>query len=304
MIKAGSTFALNIAEIKMQFRCDEPNTTLTYDKNIEPFLLHDVKNIDLIINVHTGIPQQYKNCKTLYKAAYQFSKKDSNLLWNIGEIDNKRLIMTASPDSAVYPYQVTAFDYQSMEWDLYTYTPSDSQNDSETPIEAFCYPMGILILYYYITIHGGIMLHASGITDNNKGFIFSGFSGVGKSTMASLWLKKGAHIVNDDRLIIRKNGSNYYMYNTPMYYKDNPKKSLINNVFLLKQSPVNKALKLHGATAITRLLAFCVQHDYDKILIEKVLETITDLSSQIPIYELGFYPNDHIIKFLRQNQFA
>lgn len=304
MIKAGRIFALSIAEIAIQFSCDEPNTILTYDKNIEPFLLHDSNNFDLKIKVHTGIPEQYRKCKTLYKAAYQFSKNDSNLLWNIGEIDNKRLIMTASPNNPVYPYQVTAFDYQSMKWDLYTYSPPSQQNNSEHLIEAFCYPMGILILYYYITIHGGIMLHASGVSDNNKGFIFSGFSGVGKSTMASLWLKKGAHIVNDDRLIIRKNGSKYYMYNTPMYYTDNPKKSLINNIFLLKQSPVNKALKLHGATAITRLLAFCVQHDYDKTLINKVLETITDLSSQIPIYELGFYPNDHIIKFLRQNQFA
>jgi len=47
------------------------------------------------------------------------------------------------------------------------------------------------------------MIHASGVNNAGHGYIFSGVSGKGKSTMAKLWDNSGARVIHDDRLILR-----------------------------------------------------------------------------------------------------
>ena len=79
--------------------------------------------------------------------------------------------------------------------------------DDEKEIDPFEYPLDGLILYYLTVINGDIMIHASGVNNAGHGYLFSGVSGKGKSTMAKLWENSGAKVIHDDRLIIRNTGS-------------------------------------------------------------------------------------------------
>ena len=72
---------------------------------------------------------------------------------------------------------------------------------------------------------GDIMIHASGVNHSGHGYLFSGTSGSGKTTMAKLWDKAGARVIHDDRLIIRNIAGSYKMYNTPIYMNDIPTES-------------------------------------------------------------------------------
>ena len=67
------------------------------------------------------------------------------------------------------------------------------------------------------------MIHASGVYYNGRGYLFSGVSGKGKTTMAGLWDNIGAQVIHDDRLIIRSIDGVYRMFNTPVYRNDEPR---------------------------------------------------------------------------------
>ena len=118
------------------------------------------------------------------------------------------------------------FSLHSREWDLRI----DNPGKSFDPME---YPLDGLILYYLTVISGDIMIHGSGVNYNNQGYLFSGISGMGKTTMAKLWDDHGAEIIHDDRLIIRKSSTGYSMYNTPVYRNDEPRRSDISTIFLI-----------------------------------------------------------------------
>ena len=71
------------------------------------------------------------------------------------------------------------------------------------------------------------------------GYIFSGVSGKGKSTMAKLWDKSGAKVIHDDRLILRNTGNGYKMFNTPVYNNDEPRESLLDKIFIIEHGSKN-----------------------------------------------------------------
>lgn len=87
---------------------------------------------------------------------------------------------------------------------------------------------------------GDFILHASTILANNKAYLFTGKSGIGKSTIASIFL--GTYTcIGDDLICIRKDKSRYVAYSLPL--KTKIKKTAvtpggyeITAVYFLKQS--------------------------------------------------------------------
>ena len=49
--------------------------------------------------------------------------------------------------------------------------------------------------------------------------------------MAMLWKGAGAKVVHDDRLVIRKVGKEYFMYNTPVYDDEVPEYAHLDKYF-------------------------------------------------------------------------
>lgn len=172
--------------------------------------------------------------------------------------------------------------------------------NSAIEIDPFLHPLGILLISSLQMFYGGLLIHASGIEDNGKGYIFTGISGIGKSTMAEIWAKNGAKIINDDRLMIYKEGHKYIFANTPMpYYNDASKQAPLNAIFLLNQSDVNYCNKIAGAEALSKVLANFMQQLFDEKLVEKHIEKTMDLIFQIPIFELGFKPDQDVVALVR-----
>ena len=147
-----------------------------------------------------------------------------------------------------------------------------------------------------------VMMHASCAFDGEKARLFTGFSGVGKSTISKIMANAGNQIINDDRVIIRKKGSGYFVYNTPMYYKDYPKVAPLKSIYIISHSPENKITKLTGASAITKVMAFCIQNNFDKRFIQNRLQFFSELSSNISINELGFVPNESVVNFILDHE--
>lgn len=190
--------------------------------------------------------------------------------------------------------QIAYVDHSLKNWEICLKNGAKSIN----PLQ---FPMGPILYTYICQAFNAIMIHASCIDDKGTGRIFSGFSGAGKSTMAGIWEQEGRMIINDDRLIIRKKENAFVVFNTPMYYEDIIKSVELKSVYLIRHSPLNEIRKLSGAMALTRMLAFCIQNNFDKDMVRVNLEFMSQLISNIGIYDLGVVPTKEIIPFILSN---
>jgi len=146
-----------------------------------------------------------------------------------------------------------------------------------------------------------LLIHASGIVFQSKAFLFTGVSGIGKSTIAKLWKDTGAQVLNDDRLIISSVQNEVTLYNNPMpYYLQYPAKGVLQKIFLLKQSPQNYIKPLKGVVAYSRVLGNFIQQFYKPEMVKKHLEIIESVLSKIDVYEMGFKPDREIISMVKE----
>ena len=192
--------------------------------------------------------------------------------------------------------QVAVLDETFTHWKAYSEALPDN---SILPLK---YPLGPIIMHYLTIKSDAVMMHASCAFDGKSARIFTGFSGAGKSTMSKLWSETGNRIINDDRIIIRKKEKGYVVYNTPMYYRDIPKEAPLNSIYLINHSPKNKIKKLSGALAVSKVMAFCIQNNFDKQFIQSRLNFFSELCMEIPVYDLGFVPDESAVNFIKANE--
>lgn len=278
---AGFTIRLKAADEKL----------ILIEESYLPFILTR-KHIssDVIATSNKGIPEDLlQQTDLLFEA-----KNDQQKLFSIHDHSNSYRFIIYDQQAAGEVQQVALLDKDLSEWEFFS-----RQTDTKEEIFPLLYPMVPLVLYYLTLKSEAVMLHASGVFDGDKGRLFTGFSGAGKSTMAYLWQKAGAKIINDDMLIVRKEKGNYVMYNTPMPYVDIPKKAKLDSAYLIKHAQNNGIKKLSGASAVSRLMAFCVQHNYNALFIEHHLNFLSDLCNKIPVYETGFLPDLSIVDFIK-----
>jgi hypothetical protein len=161
-------------------------------------------------------------------------------------------------------------------------------------------PLGSLLMVYLAHLSGGFLIHASGLKDANKGYIFSAVSGTGKSTMAGLWEQAGSIVINDDRLWMHKIDTQWHMLSTPMiWYAQKPLITPVHSAFLIRQSPVNELKKITGINATMRVMSNCIQHFSNKEMTAQHLDRVIDFTSKTAVYDCGFKPDREIVDLIR-----
>ena len=253
---------------------------------------------DVIIEVKSTIPEYCHHAPVIFKPPRNTFLDNFawDTSWEIRKHQDQYLVVSYSSIEHNEIYGIASFVPETNRWKVYL-------KDFHKSSDPFAYPLGTLILYYITIQNSGIMVHASGIAIQDGGMIFSGFSGTGKTTMSDIWRQEGYQIINDDRLIIRKRGKDFFMYNSPMTYMDDPRHCKLTHIFLLKQSKENYSKRLSGTNALARFMAFVIQHNYDKQIIAKPLNTIKEIQASLPIHELGFYPDAEITKYINSHYF-
>jgi hypothetical protein len=146
------------------------------------------------------------------------------------------------------------------------------------------------------------MIHASGVNHHEKGHVFSGVSGKGKSTMAGIWNEAGSRVIHDDRLIIRNTGGSFTMFSTPVYKNDVPSRSVVSNIYLIDHGSENMMVQVNGAHAISLILANCIQHNWNRTLVSKLIGAVSALCSTVPVTRLYFKPDKEIVDFILRHE--
>jgi hypothetical protein len=255
---------------------------------------------DVVINVHAGKFLLPGGAKMVFNAPYVeevagIAIKKRDRFWSVHKHQNDLFIKTVFPLSSFRKKAVLKYSLSSPEWNLWI----DGAGKETDPME---YPLDGLILYYLTVIKGDIFMHASGVNNFGRGYLFSGISGRGKSTMAKLWDQSGAKVIHDDRLIIRSNGNGYKMFNTPVYNNDEPCESPLSRIFLIEHGKKNEIIPVKGATGVSMIMANCIQHNWDPQIVARLLGSVSIMCTSIPAARLFFRPDRSVIDHILENE--
>ncbi len=153
--------------------------------------------------------------------------------------------------------------------------------------------------YEQLSLYDGLMLHSSCIEYNGKAYLFSAPSGTGKSTHTHLWLKylPDCRIINDDKPAIRIIDGVAYAFGTPWSGKtdENVNEGVpIGGICFLGRGE-NKIRQIPGIAALKRFMDQTVR-PRDKNLMNKMLETLNIILTNVPIYEMTCDMSEDAVK--------
>jgi hypothetical protein len=264
---------------------------LKIDEGHLPFLT-ETQEVDVHIECLNGFPENYAKPEIHYQA-----KTPEGVLWELNQQEQRTCILVYNPNNLLVLQQIAYWNQENRSWQIYVL---DSQDGAIDPL---AYPLGPLIWYFLSTVEDFLMIHGSAVVLNQQTRVFSGFSGVGKSTMAKLWEQnRQATIINDDRLILRKITEEWFVYNTPMFYAAAPQSGKLHTVFFPYHAPENKMEKLNGVAALSKLLAHTIHHGHNKVHVQHHMDIATQLISHIACHQLGVVPTPEVIDFILEKE--
>lgn len=223
---------------------------------------------------------------------------ETNHGWQLLQGNGKKVIKvrTAFQD----PYLVGVFSVNFRSGDIYV---AASEGFSDRYIFPLNYPLGELYMVNLLGTGLGMLFHAAGVIYQGQGYLFTGHGGAGKTTTSRLWRAyPDVRVVNDDKVIVRKEADGFRLYGTPWHGEGGmalPDSAPLKRVFILKQAAQNTTTPLQPIQAVSGLLtrAFIPLWDAEKMT--NTLEFLDELCQAIPCQELGFLPDSSVVDIVR-----
>ena len=137
----------------------------------------------------------------------------------------------------------------------------------------------------------GMMLHSSAIELDGEAYLFSGPSGMGKSTHTRLWQKEfpSARVFNDDKPALRKIDGVWYAYGTPWCGKDGININMkvpVKGICFLRQGEENKIRRLTMIEAAAAIISQTNRRFASVEGLGMMTDLVDRLVRDIPVYEL------------------
>ena len=141
-----------------------------------------------------------------------------------------------------------------------------------------------------------LMIHASLVRHNGRGYAFTAQSGTGKSTQVSNWLRyiPDCDLMNDDNPVVRVIGEEVFVYGTPWSgktpcYRD--VKAPLAAVTRIERCERNWVEKLPTVAAFASFLPSCSTMRWDKRVFDNVCNCISDVIRFSELYTLHCLPD-------------
>ncbi|MFV0483268.1 MAG: hypothetical protein ACK5MG_04130 [Bacteroidales bacterium] len=196
-------------------------------------------------------------------------------------------ILLAPPSSSSYGEMYINTEFREAQVSL----PSDEQE------AVFCLN-NCLMLLYAIASAGldTLLIHASVIKKENKGFVFLGKSGTGKSTHSRLWIDyiDSSELLNDDNPVIRIIDGRAYVFGSPWSGKTACYKNIsvpLAGVVKLSQAPENLIKRLSALRAYATLLPACSNMSWEDDIATGIHLTLETLARSVACYQLDCLPD-------------
>ena len=224
---------------------------------------------------------------------------ESDACWSAYRSDNRPVIAIRTPEQN--PYTIAVFEQDFRQGDIYFYPSRLGKEYNGILPSPLAFPLFHLLIISLLSQGHGLLIHAGGIDDNGKGYLFPASSTYGKTTMVRLWQESG-EILNDDRIVLRLQDGRFWIYGTP-WHGDHPGVSPhgvpLEKIFFIHHSMENKAERKNGVNAAATLLSHSFHPVWDESGMQFTLDFCSKLVDSIPCYDLGFVPDKNTINFIR-----
>lgn len=141
----------------------------------------------------------------------------------------------------------------------------------------------------------GLHLHSSAIEWEGKAYLFSGPSGMGKSTHTRLWqsVYPDAKVFNDDKPALRRLDDHWFAYGTPWCGKDGININMkvpLGGICFLRRGESNAIRRLSPLEATTQIISQTIHRFKSEDRLDLLLSHVDKLVREIPVYELYCTP--------------
>ena len=249
-------------------------------------------NSEIIFQTEKDIPAESIGRNQEEKDAYFGRGVD----WRISRAGSKILLESAYGNFQVF------LDKDFKKGFAYIIKSSGRANVSEI-IYGF---LQILLMCYLAKHRLGVIVHSAAVKDGGKGYLFSGPSGAGKSTTGRIWYGHGGcGILNDDRVILRREGGRFYIYSTPWhgdfsdYFSSYTARVNLNSIFFIYHRKKNSAFKLDSREGFRLLFQSAFVPFWDGDCLGYIAEFISRAAFSVPLYKFGFKNDKNVIAYVR-----
>ncbi len=141
-----------------------------------------------------------------------------------------------------------------------------------------------------------VLLHASVIRKDGRGYLMTAPSGTGKSTHTFLWYKNipGCDLMNDDNPVVRVVDGQPIIYGTPWSGKTPCYRNIqapVGAIVRIQQRKVNEIRRMRPVEALATLLPAASCMKWDQRVYLGVCDTLTAIIGRVGIFELGCLPD-------------
>ena len=160
----------------------------------------------------------------------------------------------------------------------------------------------------YLLKQGVLHLHSSFVLCKDKALVFTGPSGIGKTTQAELWRDfQGALIVNGDACLLRRMEDGWHAFGTPVHgsspYCEN-REAPLSALVVLKQGSENRLERLDAFSALSECLPEFYRPRMDHETEDTFWKAADSLFREIPVYKLTCRPDREATELVKETIFG
>lgn len=149
-----------------------------------------------------------------------------------------------------------------------------------------------------------LCLHAACVRTHLGGILFSGPSGIGKSTQAELWCNlRGAKQINGDRPILSQDGNDWLAWGSP--YAGSSRCHInescpVTAIVMLRQAKECGLRRLSLPEAFRAVWSGLTVCSWDRTFVETASVLAMELITAVPVLEFACTPDQQAVEYLEQ----
>lgn len=168
----------------------------------------------------------------------------------------------------------------------------------ESPLR---YPLDQILSWGLLSRIGGALMHAAVAAKDGAGWVFTGRSGAGKSTISSLLLAEGYRILNDDRALVFRRGGAWRVAGTPWHGSGRFAEAAevpLAGIYFLHQAPECRREAMPAAQARLALLDVAAVPWFAEEWSQGVLDGLDRLAREVEISRFHFAKTPEAVRAL------
>ena len=270
---------LRVGGLVLAVEADRPTKSLDPPAALVPFLV--ARGGDLRLRYTEEPPPLPGRSETLF---------DSGGVWRVERVKDGLLYSFRIRNRRPPLYKVVSID-EGLRAGRLHFDPSP-----RGPRFALDYPLDELLFQHRLAREGAVEVHGCAVGWQGRALLFCGRSGAGKSTTARLWKRHapGAHLLSDDRVVLRPAGHGVRAHGTPWHGAGgfaSPASALLGAVFFLRHGQRTRLVPLGTAQGAARLFARSFPPPWDTEGLEGALDACADAAAAVPSFDLFFRPD-------------